>query len=561
MSMSNYVGANGAGSRCLSHTFMMYDHAGHIDSDRIPANRGNPDVTRDRAILQSLIANAPSEDSIYICVEIPGLDPQKISRRLLNKVVLSKDDSEPSRLVDLFYKPPVLKAVEAQGKISLDLVFASSTFYSALPEAIQEKDKIIESTTEFSARADLNQRAFDWLNDHAHDLAQAPIDKVEPDLALDLLKAVLYLDMPGLIDVCLRRVLDKTAPAILVNLKTTNLINFACSIASSQLVSFRSRFQEIEDPVEKYTLLYREIVSKAARLYVPLTPNTPLASILGPIQQAIKDHDLVVFFEKLLVPFPRPALEGNTARDAAAIRERMRNHVEILKNIRFNNLSILYPKIDALPEEIYLSDGLQKRCRGKFEGLNNSYSLDLALEANTPLSEMFEKIKQGITDICLLDFYIQISRNIKIPDDPYPSTLMPVAEIAGILRTWMKNNRENLNTITNLNLTVSCVNDLPDEINLLVNLEELIMNHPRLGGMPDYLNLPKLKRLNFSNTSITRLPDMLNLPSLEELNLVETKVIALPASFDPPNGMKLHCEDALWANLSDEIKRKIQRVE
>lgn len=123
-----------------------------------------------------------------------------------------------------------------------------------------------------------------------------------------------------------------------------------------------------------------------------------------------------------------------------------------------------------------------------------------------------------------------------------------LTEINGVL---------NLTKLTVLHLGYNLLKDLPDDIGMLVNLEELSINNNYLKTLPESIgNLTNLKILNLKGNSIEYLPDSFgNLQSLTCLYLHSNKITNLPESFGRLSRLKrLNLQNNKLKTLPESFK-------
>jgi len=84
-----------------------------------------------------------------------------------------------------------------------------------------------------------------------------------------------------------------------------------------------------------------------------------------------------------------------------------------------------------------------------------------------------------------------------------------------------------------LNLSYNQIQNLPVEIEQLVNLEKLILNNNRIQSLPKQVfTLKNLKNLSIAENKLTSLPDNIGeLTSLEELDLSSNQTLSLQQAF------------------------------
>lgn len=170
--------------RVIAET-MQYNY---LDTER-------PDRSTDLKFLKDLNDKARDNSWYFVSVVVPGNEPQEVSTTLLESLE-SSDTSSISKLVDLFYQPPVAIFNENNSEmpISLDIVFASKTLQDLIPNGERSKT-VFQLSEKFVSR-----RALEWMNKYSQDLANAPFDKIDGTLAIELWKAANYLQMDAFIE-------------------------------------------------------------------------------------------------------------------------------------------------------------------------------------------------------------------------------------------------------------------------------------------------------------------------------------------------------------------------
>jgi Leucine-rich repeat (LRR) protein len=119
------------------------------------------------------------------------------------------------------------------------------------------------------------------------------------------------------------------------------------------------------------------------------------------------------------------------------------------------------------------------------------------------------------------------------------------------------NKIENKKKVIELDISSNSLNQLPESINLFINLQYLYCHFNNLTTLGE-LNLPNLLELYCYNNKLTTL-DNLNLPNLQYLYCSDNKLITL-GELDLPNLQKLYCYDNKLTTLGELILPNLQKL-
>lgn len=172
------------------------------------------------------------------------------------------------------------------------------------------------------------------------------------------------------------------------------------------------------------------------------------------------------------------------------------------------------------------------------------------------------------------DYTSQYSEKFKA----YQLTLeenLPIAEKAAVIRKWMSESGEYLQSITHLDLQGLSITYVPSEINLLTRLESFIARGVPITSLPCNFNPPYLQLLDLQgskvsflpaafkpkylhflylqNTPLDALPDLFDFPYLEWLDVENTKIRALPQIFHAPELKWLYLQNTPLASFPEGL--------
>lgn len=344
-------------------------------------NRGVRNAGKDRETLKNILNKSGSPALPTIYVTIPGMEPQKVTSRLLNELLASGKDSDISRLIDLFYKPAVMvwagnrqtaqestvnsakKARMEDDEVSLpllpDLIFSSAFLQAELVKSLDMHGDTVQIS--MNERV-VSQRALEWLNNHAHNFPKALMGQVDEDLAFELILATNFLKIPPLPELCLRILVDRSPniDGVLERLRRLPDHKDVCLTAFRQLGGIIPKPGDAKiEPVSAFNQLYREMMQKVRTFQIPVNSTTRLSTIFELIQQVYVEKNLLLFFDsfrhQILNEF-LPNLTGNRDQNAATVLTWMNNNSDILDQI--NELTCVVT-MTALPGEIKLFTNLQ----------------------------------------------------------------------------------------------------------------------------------------------------------------------------------------------------------
>ncbi len=194
----------------------------------------------------------------------------------------------------------------------------------------------------------------------------------------------------------------------------------------------------------------------------------------------------------------------------------------------------LNPGLQALPS-IWVTVNVVVYVSYKFiKTINNFKAIDNLKFKVTPAVMNFDS--NGST----LAVWDVISKKINIGYECYFDYQNPEKfNINEQFNKWMNCNRELLNNLKELDLTLVLLQSLPSQIGQLSNLEILRLGHVRLENFPPFLNsLSKLKKLDLSSTSFKNLHQLPQYPNLERLDLTFNGITEIPEATHLPATLK-----------------------
>jgi hypothetical protein len=115
----------------------------------------------------------------------------------------------------------------------------------------------------------------------------------------------------------------------------------------------------------------------------------------------------------------------------------------------------------------------------------------------------------------------------------YTDFLHTIRHLQGVdkvtaIKNWIKKNKTQLATLIKLDLSMSTLSFIPEEINDLLTLEILDLSCNQLTTPPDVAKLTNLKTLNLSCNQLTTPPDVAKLTNLKTLNLSFNQLTTSP---------------------------------